>query len=281
MYRFSCSSIFNVALLKSTGIDHFSLQLASWNFLSRIFLRNRFSRYTSIALRKIMEIFMYASLRVYRVRSAATSDHFDVCRVTGGREGIFGRARFEICRSLQDALRRCPWAARGTTPARNKRFRPNAQHPAHHQSFTAHLRAREILGEQIPHIRFYLPPSRASILSFYCFCGRHNAVIGWHIVACLSPRFLLITLLPWHFAKLLSKGQNSREEHVQLIQYEHLSLFPTAGDNFVTRKIVRRSRVYTNRWNTNVFMRLKLRFNNFRNDIHEHVIRGFSIASKW
>lgn len=72
-------------------------------------------------------------------------------------------------------------------------------------------------------------PAVASILSFYCFRGRHNVVIGWHIVACLSPRFLLITLLPWHFAKLLSKGRNSQEEHVQLIRYEYLSLSDGRG----------------------------------------------------
>lgn len=97
-----------------------------------------------------------------------------------------------------------------------------------------------------PSYSLLFAPSQASILSFYCFRRRHNAVIGWHIVACLSPRFLLITLLPWHFAKLLSKGQNSREEHVQLIQYEHLSLFPTGRDNFVTKKMARhwQSRLY-------------------------------------
>lgn len=117
-----------------------------------------------------------------------------------------------------------------------------------------------------PSYSLLFAPSRRSILFFYCFSGRHNAVIGWHIVACLSPRFLLITLLPWHFAKLLSKGQNSREEHVQLIRYEHLSLFPTGGDNFVRKKIVRHSqpRVYRaiDEIRTRSYIRLKLRFRN-------------------
>lgn len=202
-------------------------------------------------------------------------------RVTGRREGVFGRTRFKICRSLQDTLWGRPWAARRATPTRNKRFRPNAQHSAHHQSFTAHLRARKILGEQIPHIRFYLPlPGRR--FSFYYFHEQHNAVIGWHIVACLSPRFLLITLLSWHFAKLLSKGQNSREEHVQLIQYEHLSLFPTNGDNFVTKKIVgHRQSAYipSNGWDINVFMRLKLHFTNSRRNVWAYV-QEYSIGNK-
>lgn len=109
------------------------------------------------------------------------------------------------------------------------------------------------------------------VLFFYCFRGRHNAVIGWHIVACLSPRFLLITLLPWHFAKLLSKGQNSREEHVQLIRYEHLSLFLMDGDNFITKKIVRRrqSCIYQaiDEIYKRIHIRLKLYFNNLRNEI--------------
>lgn len=96
---------------------------------------------------------------------------------------------------------------------------------------------------KIPHIRFYLPLSLPRQFPFYCFRGQHNAVKGWH-TGCsglsTATRFLLITLFPWHFAKLLSKGQNSREEHVQLIRYKHLCLFLMDRCNFVTRKIVRR-----------------------------------------
>lgn len=80
---------------------------------------------------------------------------------------------------------------------------------------------------KIPHIRFYLLPFSFCQFPFYCFRGQHNAVKGWHtqcIVTCLPPRFLLITLFPWHFAKLLSKGQNSREEYVQLIRYKLVPL---------------------------------------------------------
>lgn len=67
---------------------------------------------------------------------------------SGGWEGILGGTRFEVRGSLQNTLRRCFGTARGVTPARNKRFCQNAQHSAHHQSFTAHLRAREVLGKQ-------------------------------------------------------------------------------------------------------------------------------------
>lgn len=75
-------------LLKSTGIDLFFLtQLTSRNFLSRIFLRNRVSRYTSITLHKIMEMLMCASSRIYCVRSVTISDHFDVYVLQEGERG--------------------------------------------------------------------------------------------------------------------------------------------------------------------------------------------------
>lgn len=67
-------------------------------------------------------------------------------RVSGGREGLPGRIGVEVRGSLQDALRRRPGAVGGAASSRNERHRPMAQHSAHHQSFTAHLRAREIFG---------------------------------------------------------------------------------------------------------------------------------------
>lgn len=119
---------------------------------------------------------------------------------SGGREGIFGGTRVEVRRSLQNTLRRCFGTARGVTSARNKRFRQNSQHSAHHQSFTAHLRAREILGKQNPsYSLLFATLAHSRQFSFYCFRGQHNAVKAWHTVysgLCLSPRFLLITLHP-------------------------------------------------------------------------------------
>jgi len=67
--------------------------------------------------------------------------------VSGGREGLPGGTGVEVRGSLQDALRRRPGTARGATSPGDERHRPDVQHSAHHQSFTAHLRAGQVLGE--------------------------------------------------------------------------------------------------------------------------------------
>lgn len=91
--------------------------------------------------------------------------------VSGGWTGILGGTCFKVCRPLQNALRRCPGTAWGATAPRNKCLTENAQHSAHHQSFTAHLRAREILGEPLfsfffDFIPLSLPPPLLFSVSF-------------------------------------------------------------------------------------------------------------------
>lgn len=115
-----------------------------------------------------------------------------------------------------------------------------------------------------PSYSLLFAPSRRSILFFYCFSGRHNAVIGWHIVACLSPRFLLITLLPWHFAKLLSKGQNSREEHQSSWFDTSICLSFRRRGQFCQKENCQTQStacIPSNRWNTNAFIyKVKITF---------------------
>lgn len=65
------------------------------------------------------------------------------------------------------------------------------------------------------------PDDSAPFITFALARARRNAVTGCRAVACLSPRFRLITPIPWYLAKLPWKGP--REEHVRSILHEYSS----------------------------------------------------------